>query len=160
MKNLKTEQKGITALKELIAPGSLPKFKEAILSENFETVYNFLLNEDEVLRTPLSLMLDEEEWIGYLSSVGEWSCHIIPSPLEKKLQEIKENEFQANIMRTKFLNFNRSVVKKIQNIEKESGEIEKLIQVLTEKSSLFEMMYNQFLELSNILLIIPEERKL
>ena len=81
MKNLKTEEKGINTLKELIAPGSLSKFKEAILSENFETVYNFLLNEDEVLRTPLSLMLEEEDWIGYLSSVGEWSCHIIPSPL-------------------------------------------------------------------------------
>ena len=44
---------------------------------------------------------------------------------------MKENEFKENIMRTKFLNFNRNVVKKILTMEKESEEIEKLIQVLT-----------------------------
>ena len=63
-------------------------------------------------------------------------------------------------MRTKFLNFNRDLVKKILRMEKNSEEIEALIKVLTKKSSLFEMMYNQFLELSNILLVIPEENTL
>ena len=63
-------------------------------------------------------------------------------------------------MRTKFLNFNRDLVKKILRREKNSEEIETLIKVLTKKSSLFEMMYNQFLELSNILLVIPEENTL
>ena len=60
MKDLKTEHEGIEVLKGLIAPGCLFKFSKIILSEKFDTVYNFLLNhEDELLRNPLSLMLEE-----------------------------------------------------------------------------------------------------
>ena len=94
MKDLKTEHQRISVLRDLIAPGCLSKFSKIILSEKFDTVYNFLLNhEDDLLRNPLSLMFEEDEWIGYLTSVGEWSCTFIPSQLEKKVQKMKENEF-------------------------------------------------------------------
>ena len=57
MKNLKTEEQGINQLKDLIHPHSASKFKEAIMSESYETVYNFLLSEDEVRTGPLEKMV-------------------------------------------------------------------------------------------------------
>ena len=92
---------------------------------NPEMAFNFLLTENELRQSSLSLMVAQLKWVQFLDIVSRWSLNN-KEYIDKKTLEIDQNEFQHRQISDKFTNFFRTLLLKASK-EENSEALPKII---------------------------------